>query len=352
MKKPFLLAFALCAPAFLFAGVDQAVVEPAGTDTYKISFRATPDTGPIAIFASSRADRIDSAQPVAAGATSPATVKVAAEQRVYFHLKPASGPTRVVSQRVLPLEGGINFRDLGGYPTKDGKHVKWGVVYRSAKLDQLTPRDYAYMENLGLKLVCDFRMEQERNRAPTSWSGPKAPEIFFNPIDTPAGPRRAQQAMTPEERAKVPSGLAGTYRWMATDALPEFGVIMKRIAAGDTPTLFHCQEGRGRTGLFAALLLLALDVPRDVIMRDFMLTNDLLLTDEALTKMTNAMGGGRGGAQSIESMRNQLRISEDYLLAAYAGIDEKFPTTEAFLRDGLKLTPAEVTALRTRLLEP
>lgn len=63
-------------------------------------------------------------------------------------------------------------------------------------------------------------------------------------------------------------------------------------------------------------LLLALDVPRDVIMKDFMLANDLLLADETLTKMTNAMGGGRGGAQSIESMRNQLRISEDYLLAA------------------------------------
>ena len=232
------------------------------------------------------------------------------------------------------------------------QHVKWGLVYRSAKLDQLSPRDYAYMENLGLKVVCDFRMEQERARAPTTWTGPRAPEIYFNPIDTPAGPRRAQQAMTPEERAKIPAGLAGTYRWMATDALPEFGVLMKRIAAGDTPMLFHCQEGRGRTGLFAALVLLALEVPRDVIMQDFMLTNDLLLTDEALKKMSNAMAGGRGGEPSIESMRNQLRISEDYLKAAFAGIDEKFPTTESFLRDGLKLSPAEVTALRGRLLEP
>jgi protein-tyrosine phosphatase len=352
MKARFILSALCLVSARLFAGLDQTITESTAPDTYRITFAATPDTGPIAIFASSRADRIDTAQPLAANATSPVTVKAPSAQRVYFHLKPANGPTRVTSIRVLPLDGGINFRDLGGYPTKDGRHVKWGVVYRSAKLDQLSPRDYAYMENLGLKLVCDFRMEQERNRAPTTWTGPQAPEILFNPIDTPAGPRRAQQSMTPEERAKVPAGLAGTYRWMATDALPEFGVIMKRIAAGDTPLLFHCQEGRGRTGLFAALVLLALDVPREVIMRDFILTNDLLLTDEALTKMSNAMGGGRGGAQSIESMRNQLRISEDLLNASFAGIDEKFPTTEAFLRDGLKLTPAEVTALRSRLLEP
>ena len=83
MKTPFILSAMFLASARLFAGIDQAVTESTAPDTYRITFTATAGTGPVAVFASSRADRIDTAQPLVASATSPVTVKVPSAQRVY-----------------------------------------------------------------------------------------------------------------------------------------------------------------------------------------------------------------------------------------------------------------------------
>src|SRR5256886_15356430 len=102
----------------------------------------------------------------------PAEVSIPGQTgRIYFHLKPASGPTRVVSIRRLPLEGAKNFRDLGGYRTSDGHYVRWGFVYRSNHLVNLTAKDFEYLNSLGIRLICDVRSDSERARAPDHWVG-------------------------------------------------------------------------------------------------------------------------------------------------------------------------------------
>src|SRR5580698_6023676 len=72
-------------------------------------------------------------------------------------------------RRVVPLEGGRNFRDLGGYLTSDGRRVKWGKLFRSGSLAGLTPADYDYLSRLSIKIVCDLRTVQERNAEPNRW---------------------------------------------------------------------------------------------------------------------------------------------------------------------------------------
>jgi protein-tyrosine phosphatase len=113
----------------LAAGIENAICEQTGPTTYHIEFQAPADAGPIAIFASAHPDYIDSAYPVLTTRSSPAEVTAPNRAgRLYFHLKPQSGPTSVVATRRVPLEGAVNFRDLGGYRTTDGHHVKWGLM--------------------------------------------------------------------------------------------------------------------------------------------------------------------------------------------------------------------------------
>src|SRR5215217_6236287 len=88
--------------------------------------------------------------------------------RHYVHLHPGDGgPVVVAGERLVPLEGTLNFRDIGGYPTSDGRRVRWGRIYRSDALGQLTDGDLAYLEHLGVRLICDFRDDAESERAPS-----------------------------------------------------------------------------------------------------------------------------------------------------------------------------------------
>jgi len=164
------------------AGIERPTCELIGPGLYRIDYQASPDAGSVEVFVSSRPDRIDSAKPALTIRQPPAEVSVAGRSgRVYFHLKPASGATRVVALRRLPLEGATNFRDLGGYPTTDGLYVRWGMVYRSGDLVNLTARDYQYLDGLGIRLVCDVRTPGERKRSPTHWMG-HMPEFLSTPI--------------------------------------------------------------------------------------------------------------------------------------------------------------------------
>src|ERR1051325_5189508 len=99
-----------------------------------------------------------------------------------FHVRAQSAlravTTADASPRVSILEGASNFRDIGGYQTADGRHVRKGLVYRSNQLSSLTARDYEKLNALGIKLVCDFRTDGERRRQPTQWQGGPAPEMM------------------------------------------------------------------------------------------------------------------------------------------------------------------------------
>ena len=81
---------------------------------------------------------------------------------------PAPVAPQVPHERVLPLQGGQNFRDLGGYRTADGRTVKWGLLYRSGAMNALTPADFAALAKRGLVTVCDLRDTRERAKAPVA----------------------------------------------------------------------------------------------------------------------------------------------------------------------------------------
>jgi hypothetical protein len=73
--------------------------------------------------------------------------------------------------RVFSLEGGCNFRDIGGYPTADGRTMRWGQVFRAGVLSYLSDRDHQTLAPLRVRTICDLRQADEREQEPTRWSG-------------------------------------------------------------------------------------------------------------------------------------------------------------------------------------
>jgi protein-tyrosine phosphatase len=71
------------------------------------------------------------------------------------------------SLRFLKFEGGCNFRDLGGYRTRDGRELKWGRVFRTGVLSYFTPNDNEQLNQLGVRVICDLRRAEEREHEPT-----------------------------------------------------------------------------------------------------------------------------------------------------------------------------------------
>jgi protein-tyrosine phosphatase len=369
-----LIAIALgvlaAAAAASAAGVERASVELIAPGVYRIDLSATADAWPIAIYPSAKPDTVDAqARPVTARTTT-LHVTVPGRQRVYFHLRPASGRTRVVALRQIPLEGAQNLRDLGGYRTADGRYVKWGLLYRSDALARLTAADYETVNGLGLRLICDFRTSGERAHAPTSWQGAPAPETLTTSPGNAAGAAAAatvaptasfarmsndalRQRIADIEAGRAVPEFDAFYPRMAAGNVAAYRMLMARIIAGDLPLLHHCTAGQDRTGVFSAILLLALGVPLDTVMEDYLLTNRHRRPNAYIESARLEIQKRLGLVEppSPETVRFMEDIHPSNLRLGLAGIDEKWGNFDAFLQEGLQLSKTRLEQLRVRLLE-
>jgi protein-tyrosine phosphatase len=311
-------------------GIENPTCELIGPGRYRIAYKAPSDFGPVEVFASSQPDRIDSAKAVLTTRQSPAEVSIPERpSRVFFHLRPASGTTRVVSIRRLPLEGAVNFRDLGGYRTSDGRYVRWGLAYRSNQLSNLTARDYEYLKSLGIRLVCDVRTEAEQLRSPTHWAG-DPPEFLSTPIES------------------------GGYDRYVIDDAPQVGAILGRLAAGSLPAVEHCSGGKDRTGVFSAILLTALGVPHKVVVEDYLLTTRYVLSPESLPQTTADLQRILGLAKPPDAayVRERMTTKPETLESAFEAIHRWYGSFDNYLANGLRLSESQIAMLRVRLLEP
>jgi protein-tyrosine phosphatase len=357
---PSLLVASATAALFAFSsatgtGIENPTCELIRPGTYRLDFQSSPDVGSVEVFASSHPDQIDSPKPLLTIRKTPADVSVPdLPDRVYFHLKPASGATRVVSIRRLPLEGAKNFRDLGGYRTSGGRYVRWGLVYRSNHLVNLTAKDSEYLNRLGIRLVCDVRSDGERARAPDHWTG-NAPEFFSVPIGsnlitTPTADDLKRRVATINSETK---DAVRAYDY-AIEYAGQYAKILRRIAAGDLPAVEHCTAGKDRTGVFSAILLTALGVPRDTVVQDYVLSNQYLLAPDTIASTTADLqrAFGLAGPPDISTVRTIMTARPETLEATLDKITKTYGSFDNYLRDALKLSDSDLAAIRQRLLDP
>lgn len=243
-------------------------------------------------------------------------------------------------KRQIKLEGGSNFRDLGGYPTMEGKTVKWGNIFRSADVSKLTDNDLKTLSDLHLATVCDLRGPDELKTSPD-----RLP-TGIQYINLPAG----------SENTKVNMNYATINRdsmmlsfYTRTDHLkakykPVFDQLL--LLPTNKSLMFHCTAGKDRTGMGAALILSALGVSRDYVISDYAATN--VYWKDTREKMIQGMIKTGMAEATIKSM---LAANPKYIETFLNTIDTYYGSMKQFLETEMELTPEKIAQLKKHYLQ-
>lgn len=223
-------------------------------------------------------DGIDLSQPIAEGKDSGTfPINVPAGTRSYFLIETEEGKA-ILADKHLPMAGGYNFRDLGGYRTTEGKYVKWGKILRSDDLHNLTEEDLAYLSSIPLVSIVDFRSEDEMSQAPDKnpASVKQNYKYSINPGNLMAVISADKQNIT---EMKADTLMMNMNELLVTDSasINQYRKFFKLLQGdGNTPLMFHCSAGKDRTGMGAALVLFSLGVNEQTILNDYLLSNKYL----------------------------------------------------------------------------
>ncbi len=268
------------------------------------------------------------------------------DQRNYLHLRFANGEMETIADRVLALEGGFNFRDLGGYRTQTGQMVRWGTLYRSARLSRLTQQDQAYIRKLEIHTICDLRSSAEAEKDPTP--GDLAKQMRHLPLNlsTNRGSRNTSHTDDVADQALVLSSVRDRYRafTQSKEAHAEFFHILLDPESG--PILFHCTAGKDRTGVTAALLLWALGVSWDFIVQDFEISNQFT------NQLVQLIAPNDSEVDASHPLWPLTYAYPENLKAAIEAILAEYGNLDNFFLKGLQLGPGWKGALRDKYLLP
>ncbi|HEX3115869.1 MAG TPA: tyrosine-protein phosphatase, partial [Bradyrhizobium sp.] len=174
--------------------------------------------------------------------------------------------------RHLNLAGASNFRDLGGYPGKDGRAVRWRRIFRSNHLGHVTKADIEILRGLGLKSAFDFRGTEERAAAICGVAGIAVHSLPIEPTVVAALRARAGGGVALSS-ADALDVMCDSYRNYVRYSTPSFRALFAHLLEDPAPLVIHCTAGKDRTGFACALILHALGVPDEVIAEDYLLTN-------------------------------------------------------------------------------
>jgi len=254
--------------------------------------------------------------------------------RYFVGMLTEAGDTLIVSDQRIPLSGSNNFRDLGGIPTKDGRYVRWGEIYRSDRLSALTKDDLKYLESLGLKTVYDFRSETEVEDDPNVLPEVDGLEyinepIYFDVEDT----TNVRERILSGEMSAVEAGdiLVEGNRLFATEMSQRFKPFIDCLLEGKGPIVYHCTSGKDRTGFATLLLLSAINVGRDTIMEDYLLSNYYRyeMNQQRLKRLRYASIIKR--KLNIETIAPLMIVDRRYINAAYNAIEQQYGSVDVFL---------------------
>ena len=256
----------------------------------------------------------------------------------------------MTGQRLLDIQDGHNFRDLGGYETKDGRHVKWHRLIRSGSLAHLNT-----LAAIPVTIDIDLRAPEEVKQAPDKL--PQTASYYHLPVfksdETDAShsdeeimsrilkPGNGYQHMLDVYRrmVEVPTAKAAYQRM--------FELLLSNNPA--QASLFHCTAGKDRTGMAAYLILSALQVPEETILKDYLLTNKA--TQSFREQWLQTLRDKGESEVVVENRRALGSVSVDYLNQAIDLINTNYGNVQNYLTEYFDLSPNDLKQLQQLYLD-
>ena len=261
----------------------------------------------------------------------------------------------------------LNLRDLGGYEVAGGMHVKTGMLIRSAHLADATDSDIARLESLPVTLVVDFRTEVDlkgkANRdvpgaryvnLPVDASGNAAANATEEEIKKVTGRKKFEVkkvimfAAFNEKAKAIAKGMYPTLLF-APDCQSQFAKFLRLVVeTGNGAILYHCTQGKDRTGIASALLLAALGASRETIVADFDATNSVYAKDvRKYSRRVRFLGGKE---EELAVVKAFLGANTDNFISALNEVERQYGSLEAYLKGPIGLTDEDFRILRNRYL--
>jgi len=260
---------------------------------------------------------------------------------------PAVQAQAAAHPRETALDGGRNFRDLGGYRTSDGRTVRWHTLYRSGSLANLTPAGIARFERLGVTSIVDLRSTDERRRDPSNWQA--ASNHGYWSRDYSLGQLDMASLMADPAR-RTPAGMrammAQGYRTMPVQLAPSYRELFARLAAPHRgAVVVNCTAGKDRTGIASALVLTVLGVPFQTVRRDFLLSNNAL----GMNTLQRDLSAG-AAALPPELMKPLAGVEGEYIDATFDQLRKDYGSVEGYMQKELGVGPRQIAAMKHNLL--
>lgn len=233
-------------------------------------------------------------------------------------------------ERVLKIDGVINFRDLGGYHTADGRQVKWAQVYRSAQLDRLSEDGVKVMAEMHIQSVIDLRFSDETKRYPTIREAVPNAQIsaWQDELESSQLPesddiqRSWKESLETNDPVKVREAMRVNYPKKLYSHRAIYRKMLLQISRGQLPLVFHCAAGKDRTGVAAALVLSLLGVDNQQIVEDYLLTQN-----EIQGLLESWMSAGAGHNDDQEDFQKKLASYPRDLVKPVFDADESYIQT-------------------------
>lgn len=247
-------------------------------------------------------------------------------------------------ERIVSLDGPMNFRDLGGYSNQQGQTIKWGAIYRADDLSSLSHHDRQKLTALNITVDCDLRSSFEMMTAPDRhWSHVKY-------VDAHVYAQNGED----DHRLDIPGVhsfadfLSNVYQHvlLSSHSQQAFKIVMQELLKlpKEEALVFHCSAGKDRTGMIAALILSVLGVDDETIIRDYLLTNQLysfarqdqIKSDDEIGQLVANMNVTKGDGPVMQGFLQTIK--------------DGWGTTENLFRQEYGFSPADIEHFKQRFL--
>jgi protein-tyrosine phosphatase len=311
-----------------------------------------PMEGIVKIYESSFPDSFNMSSPIAESEISKGFKDIFAVRtlkRSYFKLVFDKNHSAITTERIIPMQGLFNFRDLGGYYNGDARQVRWGKLYRSSSLARATLQDVKMLNNLGIRTVIDFRTEKERRDFPPQYLG-------LHTFDLPLRGNPHNVFLDRIVSGKMRIGDVKVYAQdifaFLVESNTDFFVQLFDILlnAENYPVLMHCSLGSDRSAVASALILAALEIDNEQIISDYMQTNEQIDFSSFVPNFNVFSQEDSYSREIKETITALYRVHKETITYSFAKILKDYGSLENYFNNELQLTVKKREKLKELML--